>query len=66
MKKILVIDDEWNMRNLIKIYLTREKMKIDEDSQKLSFPTAKKTYDFHMKCSYFFGLATHCCDAIQT
>ncbi|MDP4553541.1 response regulator transcription factor [Alkalihalobacillus macyae] len=30
MKKILVIDDEWNMRNLIKIYLTREKMKIDE------------------------------------
>lgn len=30
MKKILVIDDEWNMRNLIKIYLTRQKMKIDE------------------------------------
>ncbi|MFC7060253.1 response regulator transcription factor [Halobacillus seohaensis] len=28
--KILVVDDEWNMRNLVKIYLSKEKFQIDE------------------------------------
>ncbi|ASK61337.1 DNA-binding response regulator [Virgibacillus phasianinus] len=28
--RILVVDDEWNMRNLIKIYLTKENAQIDE------------------------------------
>ncbi|MFD2760412.1 response regulator transcription factor [Lentibacillus juripiscarius] len=28
--KILVVDDEWNMRNLIKIYLSKENFQVDE------------------------------------
>ncbi|UOQ94015.1 response regulator transcription factor [Halobacillus shinanisalinarum] len=28
--RILVVDDEWNMRNLVKIYLSKEKYQIDE------------------------------------
>ncbi|WP_019414664.1 response regulator transcription factor [Paenisporosarcina sp. TG20] len=28
--KILVVDDEWNMRNLIKIYLEKEDFRVDE------------------------------------
>ncbi|MCP8616347.1 response regulator transcription factor [Salirhabdus salicampi] len=30
--KILVVDDEWNMRNLIKIYLINESFEVDEAS----------------------------------
>ncbi|WP_407270623.1 response regulator transcription factor [Radiobacillus sp. PE A8.2] len=29
-RKILVVDDEWNMRNLIKIYLSKENFQVDE------------------------------------
>lgn len=29
-RKILIVDDEWNMRNLIKIYLSNERFLIDE------------------------------------
>src|SRR5699024_2740473 len=28
--KILVVDDEWNMRNLIKIYLSKEHFQVEE------------------------------------
>lgn len=28
--KILVVDDEWNMRNLVKIYLSKEHFEVDE------------------------------------
>ena len=28
--KILLVDDEWNMRNLIKIHLSRDDFDIDE------------------------------------
>lgn len=28
--KILVVDDEWNMRNLVKIYLSKEHFQVDE------------------------------------
>ena len=28
--KILVVDDEWNMRNLVKIYLSKEHYQVDE------------------------------------
>ncbi|MFA7746156.1 response regulator transcription factor [Salinicoccus roseus] len=28
--KILVVDDEWNMRNLVKIYLSKENFQVDE------------------------------------
>lgn len=30
--KVLVVDDEWNMRNLIKIYLEKEDFQVDEAS----------------------------------
>ncbi|WP_200416439.1 response regulator transcription factor [Virgibacillus salexigens] len=29
-RKILVVDDEWNMRNLIKIYLSKENFQVEE------------------------------------
>ncbi|MFZ3576697.1 response regulator transcription factor [Virgibacillus sp. DJP39] len=29
-KSILIVDDEWNMRNLVKIYLSKENFSIDE------------------------------------
>lgn len=29
-EKILVVDDEWNMRNLVKIYLTKDNFQVDE------------------------------------
>ncbi|MDR1831270.1 MAG: response regulator transcription factor [Fusobacteriaceae bacterium] len=47
MKKILVIDDEWKIRKLIKDYLTREEYSVDEgeDGEKGLELFFKKKYD---------------------
>ncbi|SEB05590.1 two-component system, OmpR family, response regulator ResD [Thalassobacillus cyri] len=45
--KILVVDDEWNMRNLIKIYLSKEKFHVDEarDGNEAVSMVQQNTYD---------------------
>lgn len=47
MKKILVVDDEWNMRNLIKIYLSKVNVLIDEasDGKEAIRMAQQTTYD---------------------
>ncbi len=45
--KILVVDDEWNMRNLIKIYLSKEDFQVDEarDGQEAIQMAEQNPYD---------------------
>lgn len=45
--KILVIDDEWNMRNLVKIYLSNENFQVDEarDGREAIQLASKNSYD---------------------
>ncbi len=45
--KVLVVDDEWNMRNLVKIYLSRENFEMDEarDGNEALQMARQKSYD---------------------